>query len=381
MQRRNEHGIALVAALLFAMTVLALVTAIISSGLAVRHQSRYIFARQGAQRAAESGVHLCLARLNGSQGPAMLAAGGVEGVLRGTGPRAPRYKVTIQSGVLDGVDNDGDGLIDEPDETDLLEIRSVGSYDNVRRTVRVTLLARYETPQQPSAVHIGDPLADLTFNGNAFLISGFDVDLGGAQTGFVGPGIGVVGSPTFLMDQIKKQAESNVIGTGGSPSVQEVPDLDLQALVEEGARSANIVLEGGGGTVSPGDWGTIQAPAIVYARDSVHISGGGGGAGILIVNGNLTISGSFDWHGLIIVRGELEFKGGGGDKRLTGGLVVQNNVFASLPDGTTGDESVNLNGTVDILLSQQTIARMTQAFAEFTILNWREGPNPEEALP
>jgi hypothetical protein len=379
MRRKTENGIALIAALLFAMTVLALVTAVLSSGLAVRDQSRYIFARQGAQRAAESGVHLCLARLNGDQAAAVLAAGHLEGVVRGTGPRAPRYDVSITSGSIDGIDNDGDAVIDEPDEADLLEIRSTGSFDSVRRTVRVTLLARYETPQQPSAVHIGDPLADLNFNGNAFLISGFDVGLNGSQTGFVGPGIGVVGSPTFLMDQIRSQAEDNVIGAGGSPSVQEVPDLDLRALIEEGARSANIVLEGG--SASPGEWGTLDAPAIVYSKDSVHISGGGEGAGILIVNGNLAISGSFDWHGLIVVRGQLEFKGGGGEKRLTGGLVIQNDLFAELPDGTAGEEGIYANGTIDILLSQQTIARMTQAFAEFTILNWREGPNPEEALP
>jgi hypothetical protein len=46
----------------------------------------------------------------------------------------------------------------------------------------------------------------------------------------------------------------------------------------------------------------------------------------------------------------------------------------------SGDLSVN--GTVDVLFSKETLAIINKVFATYTILNWREGPNPPgEAAP
>ena len=311
MVSRNERGTALVSALLFAIVVLGLVTTIISSGLSVKQQTRYMLARQGAQQAAESGVHLTLAKLAGPNATAVLDAGAVEGILRGTGERAPRYNVTIVPAGADGADNDLDGVIDEADEDDMVEVTSTGRFDGVMRTVRVTLLARYRQAEYPSAAYIADPLADVTFNGNSFLVSGIDVDLDGNPTGALVPGIGVNGSAIDMIGQLGNNQDDNVVGAGGTPSVATVPELDLQDLVEEGARSANVTLEGQSvyHPANAGDWGTIDHPAILYAPGSVKISGGASGAGMLIVNGNLEITGAFTWEGLIIVKGAVEFKG------------------------------------------------------------------------
>ena len=90
--------------------------------------------------------------------------------------------------------------------------------------------------------------------------------------------------------------------------------------------------------------------------------------------------GGFEWRGLVIVQGRAIFKGGGGRKRLRGALVVEDEVFVDeQPDPDTG---MITTGTVDIILSEATVAKMTQAFAVYTVINWREGPNPPlEALP
>jgi hypothetical protein len=299
--------------------------------------------------------------------------------MAGTGERAAQYRVILTPAGSDGADNDLDGAVDEADENDMIEVTSRGDFDGVARTVRVTLLARYAMPTVPGAAYFANPLADLNFNGNTFLVSGHDVDLNGNPTGVVSPGIGVNGNPAGLISQIQNQQTDNVIGSGGTPSVVQVPPIDIQALVEEGARSANINLESGGThqPSEPGEWGTVSAPAIVYGNGDIKISGGAVGAGVLIVNGTLEISGAFDWRGIIIVQGGVLFKGGGDDKLLVGALVVQDSIVQE-----AGPGGLNAAGTVDIILSEQMVQRMTEAFDSYTVLNWREGPNPpEEALP
>ncbi len=378
----RERGVALVAALLFATTILAFSASVIMSGFALERQRRSTSAVHMAQDAAESGVNLVVARIAGPEG-ALLRGGGatLDGSLRGTTGRAQRYEVRIERAGGDGTDNDLDGLIDEPDEADMLEVTSTGWADDLARTVRVTLLARYQEPTVASATYLADPMADMRLNGNSFVISGFDVDQNGVATGLAVPGIGVAGDPTNVKNQIKKQITNNVVGQGGTPSVYQVSALDLRELIEAGARAANVHLPSGS-TVKPsksGDWGTLDAPAILYGSGEIHISGGASGAGIMIVDGDLTISGGFEWRGLIIVRGELTFSGGGGGKRLMGALIVERDVSGSAQYSGT---ELTINGTIDILFSKQIIGRVSAAFATFTIVNWREGPNPKrDALP
>ena len=370
--RMPERGTALIAALLFATTVLAWTAAVLTSGVAAQQHQRYLGAAQQAHDAAESGINLLIAHLNGPESATLLATGKLAGSVRGTGDRSQRFDATIEPAAADEIDNDLDGWVDEDDEADMFEVTSTGRYDNVSRTVRVTLLARYRTPAMASAAYIADPFADLRLNGNTFTITGFDVDLAGNPTGAVLAGIGVAGDPAQIENQIGNQAEDNVIGLGDDPSVEQVDPLELESLIDDGARAANVVLEDGS-VAQPeyeGAWGTLESPAVVFGSGDIHISGAGEGAGILIVDGNLRITGAFEWHGLVIVRGELVFAGGGGSKRVVGGLIVEKSV-------SNGDDEITIGGTVDIQLSQETILKMSKAFATYTLLNWREGPVPE----
>lgn len=384
MKRPGEAGIAMIVALFFALTVMALVSATILSGVAVVNQSRYQRARQEAQLAAESGVHLTVARLGGPERDGLLAAGEAEGVLRGTGPNAARYWATLVPAGKDGVDNDQDSEVDEEDEADLIELTSVGSYDRVTRTVRVTLATRYDMPVLPAALYFDDPLASLRFNGTAFTISGHDTDFAGHLTGVVKPAIAVNGPIKSMLAQITARQEARITGAGGTPSIATVEPLDLKELIDDGARSASVTLAGGSGIVrqpAPGAWGTLAAPTIIYGEGSIHISGGAKGVGVLLVNGDLTITGGFEWRGLIIVGGEVTFQGGGGGKRLVGALIVNGDLKAK-GIATFRKHGLLMGGTVDIQLSLPMIDSVSRAFAAYTILNWREGPVPlDEALP
>ena len=375
MQRRTgERGVALVMVVFFALISMAYISSALSSGLAVRRQARYFTASQRAHDVAESAVHRLVALLATPAKLDVLDEGRYTGTVSSEGETTNRFEITIWSAADDGADNDQDGRTDEPDEADLFEVESTGEFDRVRRTVRVTLLARYRPADMNSATYLADPNSAIGFSGNAFRIAGENHDLSGSEVDGPVAGIGVPGYEGFVLEQIRELHQNNVTGAGGSPSVMQVPELDLQDLVEEGARSANVVLEPET-TVSPKKdetWGKPSAPAIVYSPGDVHISGGAAGTGVMIVNGNLTISGKFSWTGIVIVRGEVRFVGGGGEKRLLGALVVQDRIVAE-EDG----EVLSLRGNVEILFSRDAIARVMQSFATYTILNWREGANPE----
>jgi hypothetical protein len=384
--RTAERGMILMAALMFSLTVMAFAASVITSGVASNNQNRYLVAKDRAQDAAEAGVHHLLAALNGPQGNTIRAAGAFEGILQGKegSKRTVNYKITFGPAGADFVDNDLDGAVDEPDEADMIEVISTGSCDTIRRTVRVTMLAVYRRPELATATYIADPLATLNFNGNSFLISGRDVDINGNETGVLTPGVGVAGDPSTILGGIATKSRDNIIGIGGTSSVYEVAPVDFDPLVRDGVRSATVSLPSGSAVKpdNPGDWGTIEDPQIVFGSGDIKISGGAVGAGILIIDGDLTISGNFEWRGLVIVRGNVTFSGGGGGKRLIGALVVERDV---LGDGinwsSTNDDDLTISGTIDILFSNQTIARVTTVFATYSIINWREGPNPPEAAP
>ncbi|HEX6644498.1 MAG TPA: hypothetical protein VF037_07470 [Gemmatimonadales bacterium] len=92
----------------------------------------------------------------------------------------------------------------------------------------------------------------------------------------------------------------------------------------------------------PGLAGVVLVPPcyeyfpIIYAPGDVHVSGGRG-QGILLVRGNLTLSGGVEFYGPVIVLGEVRSTGTGG--HVYGGLMAQN---ANLdPTVITGNSVVN----------------------------------------
>lgn len=373
MARGSERGVAIVVVVFFALVAMAYISATLTSSVAVRNQTRYYTASQRASDVAESAVHQLLARMGSPLGAEILENGGLEGTIEGDDGSRLRYSVAIWSGADDGADNDQDGEADESDEIDILEVRSTGYFDQLARTVRVTLLARYRDADVSSATYLADPFTDLNFSGEAFTIQGNNHDIDGAPLPGEVPAIGVPHSESVIAGKIDPSAARHITGAGGTPSVMSVPRLEVAQLIDEGARSAGIVLQRS--VVVPRKdqpWGTLSAPTIVYAPGDVKLSGGANGVGILLVDGNLEIAGAFEWRGVMIVRGEVRFVGGGGVKRLIGSLIVANDV-----EGLASGVGLDMRGTVDVLFSRDAVNRVMAAFASYTILNWREGPNPE----
>jgi len=107
-------------------------------------------------------------------------------------------------------------------------------------------------------------------------------------------------------------------------------------------------------------WRTLQAggsnvPVTPVCQDyfpTVYIDGDlfinkGRGQGILIVNGNLSFAGRFEWYGLIIVRDEV--MPGNGEVNIFGGLMARS---ASVGMGGDADNTSNLTGNQNIYFSR-----------------------------
>ena len=61
---------------------------------------------------------------------------------------------------------------------------------------------------------------------------------------------------------------------------------------------------------------------IIYVDGNLDLQSNGRGQGILLVNGNLRLRGTFDWVGLIIVRDDVER--GNGTANVTGAIMARN---------------------------------------------------------
>jgi hypothetical protein len=76
-----------------------------------------------------------------------------------------------------------------------------------------------------------------------------------------------------------------------------------------------------GDPISPGSVCGDHFP-IIYAAGDLRIDGNGQGQGILLVEGNLTLAGGFEFYGPVIVRGTVATQGSG--ERFVGGLIAAN---------------------------------------------------------
>lgn len=89
-----------------------------------------------------------------------------------------------------------------------------------------------------------------------------------------------------------------------------------------------------------------------YKGDADTVAGVNGGGGVLIVNGDLHISGKFKWYGLVIVLGETRITGGGNDKHIFGSLMG-----AEFIDDTNYEE-FDMTGNADIFWCQEAIDKV-----------------------
>lgn len=223
-------------------------------------------------------------------------------------------------------------------------IRAYSNFqDNVTHYVRVDAEREPIDPVIQSAMTIStQAFTSLNITGTQ-LVSGFEHDTSGAFIDSVAPppvsGITVDDSSQVLI--VANSLSNGAIVEGKGPlvkvtkpgnkvyyySIAQSPPIDWASIGADIASSADVVFgrPGGDTVLTNFNEGSILNPKIVRIDGSVSLPGGSSGAGILVVNGNLTLLGGFTWKGLIIAYADnanIEIKLTGG-ATIIGGMVLQ----------------------------------------------------------
>jgi hypothetical protein len=227
-----------------------------------------------------------------------------------------------------------------------------GAYQNGTVSLIEAVVEQVELPPFPGAVYLQHPNVVLAFNGNAFTIDGHDFnwdDSAGTRAPL--PGVATPWDQQPIIDSIGSGRQDQVMGEGGEPSVGYGPYYDLQKIAHTFRPFADNLMPAGTYTA---DWGNYATGdfQVTYIDGDFHQSGSGHGAGVLLVDGNMTLSGSFIWHGAIIVLGEVAVVGGGGTKHVYGSVFVGDDVLEVDAGGEASEFTIT--GTSDIDYSGQS---------------------------
>jgi len=215
----------------------------------------------------------------------------------------------------------------------------------------------------PGAIYLAtNAQTNATFNGNSFLVDGDDKNY---DDGSPGPGAPIPGISTRTdantqeaIHSLNNNQSQDVHGLGYSAGPPVVPSVKTSPSAPSVAQVDNVVQQflehaSPGNLVTSSD-STINdssqlagwtngntgepTPKISHFTGSVAFKGSGNisGAGIMIVDGDLTITGTLDFKGLVIVRGKTKVGESDiqGNARLWGSLwtddinlVVAGNAF------------------------------------------------------
>jgi hypothetical protein len=241
----------------------------------------------------------------------------------------------------------------------ILLVSAEGQQGNARRRVEVEAV-KFPFDVPAAAVYAEDD--DFKFNGTAFEVSGEDHDPvtwapipGNPEVA----GIATTEDPDNISGAMHGNQINNVNGEGPEPSVDTAEaDLDLEMLRDMYSPMADPVLPGG--TYSNTNYGGLDDYKIVHVTGDMHVSGGIEGGGLLLIDGDLTCTGQFTWYGLVVVLGDIQFAGGGASIHIFGATFVQGGI----------DDQV-VGGNADLLYSSQALARLA-VFMPYTVAGWRE---------
>ena len=367
-RRSKQRGTA-IPALLVSLTICASLSAgVLMTNTARTREATADLSEERALHLAEAGADWGVAQIRIRNGvvPTFTTVG--------SAAKAGTFTVTYVQGNANGRDDDGNGVVDNAEESDYAAVRSTGAAQRVRRTVEVLMRRAVIVPTFTAAVQLNVEAPVLDLSGNAFQIDGREHNLDGTLNPMGTEKYGIsapVSDPSVITSQVPSKNADQVVGTGAEPSAGAVPAIDLNTLVEQAKAAASIIIAPGTHDTlslgSPVAGGTVVA----YANGDVHFSGSVGGAGILVIDGDLRISGSFEWVGIVIVRGRATMVGGGGLKRIIGALVVGEEATA-----TTSTTAVDITGTVDLYFSSAAIQLAADSFAIMALMSWREVANP-----
>jgi hypothetical protein len=318
----------------------------------------------------------------------------------------------------DGMDNDEDGLIDEPNEsypevltkqtinastlrypyvrveyktqgtnlvlfgdadlnpatppvenftkgTPVLRITARGRQGSADKMLEAEAV-RFPIVQVASAIWAG---GQLDFDGNGFYVDGHDhAATPPLDTIPAAPSVSGVlsrGATSDVTSHMNPGQEDNVSGTNGDASVQQSTfNYDFNALLSQFSGMADNAYNGAQNwSGSTPMYGSLTNPKVTVVNGNLTCTGNWSGGGVLVVNGNLDMRGGSQFTGVVICLGDVDFAGGGASDlaHVVGGLIYQ---------GTVANNS-RLHGSADVYYSTQAV-NAANGVGRYSLSWWRE---------
>jgi Tfp pilus assembly protein PilX len=282
---------------------------------------------------------------------------------------AMNYIVTIRhkphpsdsNKVLYWGDDDGDGVNTQNPTTgrNIYVVTSTGYGTTASQTVEVEM-AKIPPITVPGALYVE---AYTTIQGSSTYVIGTDKCGSDNQPGIrttLGPG------------NVQENGNPTIVGT---PRIAYgATNMDVQTIVDTLKEHATHTYAVTSATHSGMNWGTptpgatLQDPSscsvqnvVRYTTNNTYIrlTGGSSGCGILLVEGDLDVHGSFSWYGPVIVTGSVTLTGGG-NKNITGALLAGGSADADL-----------VGGNANIVYCSPAVKNQTENLP-LKSLSWRE---------
>jgi hypothetical protein len=417
--RTPDQGNAMVVALLVLMILSAAAVAYVAVTKSEKQISSNSAIATGAFYTAEAGLTEGIYRMSYPKdsvnyiGPATPAAGWGEYIVMANGASA--QDPNGASVASDGLDNDGDGQIDEAGERypetpskqtggntlqypyvrveyktqggqlvrfgdadqnpstppqenfiygdPVLKVSAAGTNGGSRKVIEAEAV-RFPLLNVNAAIWAGGP---LNLNGNAFLLDGHDHDADAPyDTIASAPPVKAVLTEGLTSDvPYTLQQQDNVIGDGGSGSVaQSTFTYDFNALWASLSTASDQSFIGPVtfSSSSP-SVGTMDNPKIMTVAGDLTIQGTWTGAGILMVNGNVSMGGGAMYKGIVIATGDVRLAGGGPADvaRILGGVIYQGSLVNASTQG----------GSARVFWSTEAVTNAL-GMSKYTLSWWRE---------
>lgn len=352
-RRRGQDGIALVL-VLFGLATLLMVTAtgLLVGSADVRATRNYRGATQ-VHFVAESGISEALQVINGPgvihfQNDVVTPWLTLWGAQRGFEP-------------LWGFTYNVSAYQTAGDEANSGRLVATGNGPEGVKNVVVANIRRSNIPSTaPGAIYLAaDAATNSNFNGNAFTVDGNDHNYtGGLGSAPPVPGISARNDTNTqeTINSLSSGQKDNVTGLGYLPGPPIVPSIKTSPAAPTAAQLDQMITDllargpenhsesqvNGNVTL-----GTTAAPKIVHFTNAggvtIKANGNAQGAGIMIVEGNLTIQGNFNYKGLILVRGSTNVT------EVTGNATVYGSIW-------TSDIQLQVAGSAVVNYSTQALA-------------------------
>jgi hypothetical protein len=247
----------------------------------------------------------------------------------------------------------------------VLRITARGTKGNSNKVVEGEAV-RFPIVDVLGAMWAGGPMA---FKGNAFIIDGHDHQAMSPHDTIPGakpmPGILSQGPTSDI--QLAGFQTDNVMGAGdagGAASVTQSPiTYDFNKIWNTLAPLAENGFSGDQtwGTATP-TYGTYADPQVTLVKGNLSINGGWSGAGIMMVQGDLAMGGGSTFTGIVIATGNVKLTGGGyaDDARIVGSIIFQ------------GDLSGSMQGGAGRIWYSSQAVNNALTLANYTLSRWRE---------